>query len=496
MKTAMNSELLRQQFERAKEHYEQVNAKERASKKRWIYACRTAATSIVLFLGGAGLEATTTFFKDTIPSRLSDGLCYMSDVLRSNQYPRQYTIVLLPFKNDNDGGRRRDVAASLLSTVYDVNAISPCEPVELGIKGGKLNNKRAYTQNIENVFTKYGADLVVRGEVKQQTVLIDGFTRSDVKRQPELEKGGQIDSSIHDLTAQLGKENIFDAGNADDASKFLQINIPLALNVALSDVTCSDLILTECTYPDKMNVPDDVMHIVAKVDMIFSTEGSDERAELAERGLGLRENSDYYLALGQYQKLMKGSQTALMSPKTLPIIINLIYRFDKNTYVNAEGAQKSLFELATEIISEVDRQDWRLDSMSALLDQRVGETCKSADNLKKSIVHFKRAIKGIEEKQLNVSTESFAWLSLWRSQALLFVLAGDNDKKVLRQDLSETVTHLESAHIDWTKERESDKKVRFESELAATLKLNELMKSPSGITVASLNIASSNLCPR
>jgi hypothetical protein len=83
----MSNEHLRQQFERNKERLEQAEAKERAAKSRWRYAFRAAAISFTLFIGGAALEAITKFFTDSIPPRLMASLCYMSDVLRSNEYP-------------------------------------------------------------------------------------------------------------------------------------------------------------------------------------------------------------------------------------------------------------------------------------------------------------------------------------------------------------------------------------------------------------------------
>ena len=109
----MSNEFLRRQFDHNKEQFERSKAKERVPKQRWGYVFR-AATASLAFLLGAGLEAGTKLFKDSLPPRLKEGLCYMSDVLRSSEYPHRFTIVILPFKNDTDDFFRKEVRESIL----------------------------------------------------------------------------------------------------------------------------------------------------------------------------------------------------------------------------------------------------------------------------------------------------------------------------------------------------------------------------------------------
>src|ERR1700737_2289190 len=119
----MSTELLRRQFDRNKEKLEQARAKEQATKKRWGFALRSGAVSLGLFMFGAGVEAGTKFIRDSLPSQLKDGLCYMSDVLRSNRHPHQYTIVMLPLLNDTDDRRREEIVSSFNDTAYEINVI-------------------------------------------------------------------------------------------------------------------------------------------------------------------------------------------------------------------------------------------------------------------------------------------------------------------------------------------------------------------------------------
>jgi hypothetical protein len=330
----MANELQRLQFERAKQRFE-VKAKEAASRKWWRYGGRLALASLV-FLGGAAVEAGTKFFKESIPPKLKDGLCYMSDVLRSNDYPHQFTIVLLPFKNDKDDYRSR-VAASLRATPYDVNIILPCEPVELGVKGGRLSNKRAFERSITDTFEKYAGDLVVIGEVKQKKPMLAAFTKREIKRQPELEKL-RSDPSLPNLTAKLDNKDVFNVDDSENAIAFLRSHISNSLQSTLLGVSCSTVSLMECIYPEFKKIPDEVLQLISKVGMVFGNEGGDEREWLDKReDTALWENRDFSGEVNKYHEGMKDTATVAMRPMTLPIMLNLVYGHGHGTYVDSNG---------------------------------------------------------------------------------------------------------------------------------------------------------------
>jgi hypothetical protein len=471
---------LRRQFYRNKEKLERTKAT--TASKRWRYVLGATATSLFLFVSGAALESFTKFFKDSIPSQLKDGLCYMSDLVRSNDDPHQFTVVVLPFSDDAKGNRRDEVAKSFRSTKYDVNVLTPCEPVLMGIKGGKLNNKRAYSKKIEDLFEKYRADLIVRGEVKQKVIMLNGYTNHDVKEQMFLQKG-RINPDLRDVTETFDKSNSFNP-DQKTATKFLQDNIVRTLEFTLRRIKCSDLMPMECVYGDQMSVPADVMLTISKIGMVFFADTDDQAAELEE----WYERQDYYEELSKYQEDMKGTPTMSLGEAALPVMLNLIYRHGQTAFVGSDGSRQSLFGLGNGIIFAMANSDWKVGVMSGLFSQRNGEVCRSEAVLRYSIDAFRGAIDIGNQNQPSTAQQFLAWLWLGRSQAMLYAWGEGSDRELVKRELPETVANLDRLQVDWKREKLDDADVvKIEAERAIVRGANERMKSGAGEILSGLN---------
>jgi hypothetical protein len=322
--------------------------------------------------------------------------------------------------------------------------------------------------------------------------LLQAYTRGDIRAKRFLNWARSDDDRWRDVTEQL--TTTFKTSDANAATTFLKENITRALNDKLEGITCNDVMPMECRYNEDVEVPTDIMRTISKVRMMYFNDFADEREELDHRvESGLFEQRDYYEAQNVYRENMKNSSAASAYRMTLPAILNMIYRYNQSTYVDADGETLSLFDFGEEIGSTVGRDDWESDVMVGLLYQRRGEACRSKSDLNTSIREFDNAING---GHLAKVQQTFARLWLARSEAILYALSDDKDKETLERKHLQLMANLDPAEID---RLELDNggllKEQFESELAV-LKRIERQKMPMASSVQTdLHIADSKLCP-
>jgi hypothetical protein len=502
--TAMGTELLRQNFERNKQKYESA-AKTRDSK-RLRYIAGGLFTSLVLFLSGAIVETFTRFVKDSIPEQLKEALCYTSDVIRTNEYPYQFTIILLPVAGDPQGTHREEIAKSLRSTAYDVNVITPCEPLVLAIKGNRQANKRTYSKNVIDLFDRYSADLLVKGELQsnpsvqaspstqaQQSVFLQGYTKYDVAAQPFLLKG-RINPEIRDVAEPLSLENMSSENtirlsNQEGADEFLTKNIIRSLTANLRDIRCNSPMQLQCAF-EKDARPSDTL--VSKFAMLFEHDYPGERDELEERDTGLWEAADYYQALNKYEEDMKGTPSVKIGPELLPIILNLIYEQGQGTYLDANSRRRSLFEFADYILSFAKAEGWDMRMTKGLYRLAFAESCRSTAALLQAIALFRPPPDGKSKEHLSNVEQFLSWLWFGRGQALLYAWGDNKNKEVAARELAMAIASLDRTKVDWTN---GDLiKDRVERELTLLRSVNEKI-SLKNAALPDMGILSPVLCP-
>jgi hypothetical protein len=491
----MTSDLLRQQLERNKVKFEQARTSEKA-KRGWKYKLGGLLASVFLFAAGAGLESFTKFFKDSIPGGLKEALCYLSDSIRSNQHPHQYTVVVLPLRNDTDDRHREEIVSSFNDTAYELNIITPCVPVTLGVKGRTRDNVRAYDSEIERMFSKYGSDLIITGEIGQQKFMLNGYTRQDLEGEKAFVEG-DFYHELHDPASKLNDSNILSVEDAKQISKFLEINIVRSLEFKMRQIRCGEWAPLDCLYPGKVKFPDDVTRTISHFAMMYVVDYSDH-LDIDRYREGLFENRDYYEELGRIREFLKDKLILPVREQAFPIILNLLFAHGQTAFFDANGKKRSLLSLGIDLAFETaGRDSWRL-IMYGLLLQKRGQNCRVKNDVDESMRIFLEALDDKEHKSsLNQIQRSLAMLWLGRSQALLYTLGDIKDKVLMKQELSKTIAYLNRSQVDWNSQTsyKLDKiEARFHSELDTLRAIDYRIDSPT--LFAGIGSAFSEFCER
>jgi hypothetical protein len=469
----MPNDRLRQQFEQSKQRFKELGAGRSTSKPRWQHRLRAAAATAVFFVFGAGFEAGTKLFKDSIPPRLNETLCYASDFIRYNKYPYQFTIVILPLRNDRDDDVRRKVAALFLEAGYDVQTILPCGTVELGSRGGKARNQKDYIRDLAAIFSKYNNDLLITGAINDNLPQLIVLLSEDLKAEHSYEQQAHLSEST---SVSL---------NVQEVDSFLRKHVERSISSTLEAIRyrCAlRAVRSGCEYPGT-KVPDSMIHLISKLDMFFQTTYDSDtwKQDNPYAGGCERDECDeqkQYLAA--WAAARSESPMVKTSASTLPILSDMVHRYGKTTYVDANGRDRSLFELSEKIIHETEQANQgnrELSYVSGLIYQSHGEVCMSPKELKISITRFSNAF--------DQNADAEALLALGRSQALLYAWGDEKDKGDVEKGLPETLTKLDNLQIH-SKDSAALRFMRI---------VNERIATGSKDVLAGLQIADRTLCP-
>jgi hypothetical protein len=357
-------ERLLQQFEINKSKFERAKAKADADRKSWGKTLGGLAISGGLFMGGAAVEAGTKFFKDSIPPRIKNALCHLSDGIRSNQYPQQFTIVVLPHKDDIEDQKREQLAESLRLSSYHLNLITPCVPVRFVTKGSRKINTTDYLGRLDNTLTAYRGDLLIIGEVKDKIIKLNSFAKRDIR---DPQENIWRDDDPRD---PIGPFDLYSFPTSMEG--FLSTEITRTLTYEGKQVICDQSLPPECAYSKDTDIGKALLY-VSKIADVFLT---DYPLDIP-RPVGLWENRDYYEQLDIEQKKAIRKPTVEMASAALPVILNLIFKQNRTTYVDSDGLSKPLFGLAC-LISWAYREAPNAEGVSAFLKGKRAEACRSS----------------------------------------------------------------------------------------------------------------------
>ena len=151
-------------FERNKQRFEQdrKNASQRAFRTKIIALAAFVLTSA----GGAVFTGALKPLGAWVSAQATLASCAVHDQFLQNSAPSSFTVVILPFQNDDPEDATRLALSRALLTGFAANVIQPCTKLQFPSSGDPDATRQGFRVALKRRLEKYDADLILFGSVR------------------------------------------------------------------------------------------------------------------------------------------------------------------------------------------------------------------------------------------------------------------------------------------------------------------------------------------